>query len=232
MSRTASWALVAILAALVAYLAIDRFASPRVSAPVPVAPVPGPGPDASTPPPATAQREVRWGEPARQAPADAAGGRDVETAAAAPVLPARDPASTTRAPTTQTPGDAAAREQARRTAQAVRQQTQQMQAVQRDLLALMQDPGNVEIDQLSGILDRVMDIQGTQTINGLDLSRLRQSMDYAREMADIGRRMNEAVQNGADEQALQIYAEQFRRVSEQARQAVAPQVPAADGTQP
>lgn len=227
MSRTASWALVAILAALVAYLAIERFATPRVSAPGPVAPVAGPEPRGPESEPATAQREVRWGEPARQSSTDGDGGQTTDPAGSA--VPEREPAPTAAAPT----GDeAAAREQARRTAQEVRRQTQQMQGVQRDLLALMQDPRNVEIDALSGILDRVMEIQGTESVGGLDLSRLQQSMDYAREMAEIGRRMNEAVQDGAGEEALQAYAEEFRRVSEQAREAVVPQVPEAGGTEP
>lgn len=217
MSRGISWCLLLAVVGLTSYIAIDKFGTPTVQI-VEYSPAPGAVPVA---PARTEQMEVQerqW----QPSPALQQGGQLTSTApqtsATSPqqsqridddvtqtaAVPVDDPLSS-GAPTDMERMRAGAashvQEQQRRIAD--------MREIQSELMQLMQDPNNIEIDELAMIINRLEASQGTSVIGGIDMSVMRNNLEYANRMQALGAEMNAAVQRGAGEEELRQYAEQM-----------------------
>jgi hypothetical protein len=219
-SRGVSWFLLLVIVGLTSYIAIDKFGTPSVQV-VEYAPAPSAVPAAPVQPEQSTAQARGWQQP----PVVQQGAQTTSTPTQTPSLPPQqsqlisdDFQQASGGVGEDTLSSQASTDAARARMQAASQMQEQqrriaeMREIQSELTQLMQDPNNIEIDDLAMIINRLEESQGTSVIGGIDMGVMRSNLEYASRMQALGEEMNAAVQRGAGEEELRQFAEQMEEL--------------------
>lgn len=213
MQKAISWCLAGIIIGLLAYIVIDRVATPQ-----PVSVGAGPGIDGTRQPGAVSGASTGTGASGTSAP-----------------VPAPAPSGQSRQGVTQEPGfrtdlfEDRATDNGSLTGQPLdrqavrgggqmggmtdrtRERVNELRDIQAELRAMSGNPQGIDMQELDSVLLRLEQASdGGQ--GGVDLSTLRESLGNAARMMELGQRVNQAVSDGASAEEMAEYVEELERL--------------------
>jgi hypothetical protein len=100
--------------------------------------------------------------------------------------------------------------------------TEKLSALQKDIRALMAKSGGrpteIDMDELDAILTRLINIQGSATLSGIDLAALRQNLAVAKGMQALAKELEaETKQPNPDREKIQKITEKIQSLQKEIR---------------